>query len=212
MTSTNMFSGLDNGAKPSSRVLRPPGGVSSDLFGGYEGEAAASRRPHKMASNLFAPPEPQGVIRRTNPPGGKSSGIFGSPDAPAEQRRPVPPGGNTGNIIWGLESAPPSDKAHSNKPKDNISVGESPMPIPEPPAPLPKGSPAKEVKEENVASPPPTPTKAAVETAPAPSIKKPETSLSELSLKDHEPHLGPRPRSHNKVLNPPGGKSSVVFY
>jgi hypothetical protein len=24
--------------------------------------------------------------------------------------------------------------------------------------------------------------------------------------------LGPRPRSHNRVLNPPGGKSSVVFY
>lgn len=79
-------------------------------------------------------------------------------------------------------------------------------------APLPKEIPAKEEKEENVASPPPTPTKAAVETAPAPSAKKPEASLSELSLKDHEPHLGPRPRSHNKVLNPPGGKSSVVFY
>ncbi|XP_023867646.1 jupiter microtubule associated homolog 2 isoform X2 [Salvelinus sp. IW2-2015] len=203
MTSTNMFSGLDNGAKPSSRVLRPPGGGSSDLFGGYEEEAAASRRPHKMASNLFAPPEPQGVIRRTNPP-----------DAPAEQRRPVPSGGNTSNIFGGLERAPPSVKAHSNKPKDNISVGESPMPIPEPPAPLPKEILAKEVKEENVASPPPTPTKVAVEPASAPSAKKPEpeASLSELSLKDHEPHLGPRPRSHNKVLNPPGGKSSVVFY
>ncbi|CAB1341291.1 unnamed protein product, partial [Coregonus sp. 'balchen'] len=119
---------------------------------------------------------------------GKSSGIFGSPEAPAEQRRPVPPGGNTSNIFGGLESAPPSVKAHSNKPKDNISVGESAMPIPEPPA--------------------------AVEPAPAPSAKmpEPEVSLSELSLKDHEPHLGPRPRSHNKVLNPPGGKSSVVFY
>lgn len=81
-------------------------------------------------------------------------------------------------------------------------------------APLPKESLAKEVKEENVASPPPTPTKVAVEPAPAPLAKKPEpeASLSELSLKDHEPHLGPRPRSHNKVLNPPGGKSSVVFY
>lgn len=28
----------------------------------------------------------------------------------------------------------------------------------------------------------------------------------------HEPRLGPRPRSHNKVLNPPGGKSSISFY
>uniref|UniRef100_A0A4W5K652 Jupiter microtubule associated homolog 2 n=1 Tax=Hucho hucho TaxID=62062 RepID=A0A4W5K652_9TELE len=199
MTSTNMFSGLDNGAKPSSRVLCPPRGGSNDLFGGYEGEAAA-RRPHKMASNLFAPAEPQGVIKRTNPPGGKSSGIFGSPDAPAEQRRPVPPGGNTSNIFWGLESAPPSVKAHSNKPKDNMSVDESPMPIPEPPAPLPKESPAKEVKEENVASLPPTSTKAAVETAPSPSAKKLEASLSELSLKDHEP-FGAQPMHHYSLFS-----------
>uniref|UniRef100_A0A8C7MM11 Uncharacterized protein n=1 Tax=Oncorhynchus kisutch TaxID=8019 RepID=A0A8C7MM11_ONCKI len=45
------------------------GGGSSDLFGGYKEEAAASRQPHKMASNHFAPPEAQGVIRQTNPPG-----------------------------------------------------------------------------------------------------------------------------------------------
>lgn len=31
-------------------------------------------------------------------------------------------------------------------------------------------------------------------------------------IDDHEPRLGPRPRSHNKVLNPPGGKSSIAFY
>lgn len=34
----------------------------------------------------------------------------------------------------------------------------------------------------------------------------------EPKIDNHEPRLGPRPRSHNKVLNPPGGKSSIAFY
>lgn len=37
--------------------------------------------------------------------------------------------------------------------------------------------------------------------------KEPEPKID-----NHEPRLGPRPRSHNKVLNPPGGKSSIAFY
>ncbi|CAI5668010.1 unnamed protein product [Oreochromis niloticus] len=40
----------------------------------------------------------------------------------------------------------------------------------------------------------------------------PSSFPDDTSLKNHEPHLGPKPRSHNRVLNPPGGKSSVVFY
>lgn len=52
------------------RVLQPPGGGSSNLFGGYEDDAGASRKPNKMASKVFAPPEqPQNVPRRSNPPG-----------------------------------------------------------------------------------------------------------------------------------------------
>lgn len=52
------------------RVLRPPGGGSSNLFGGYEDDSASSRRPNKMASSVFsAPEEPQNVTRRSNPPG-----------------------------------------------------------------------------------------------------------------------------------------------
>lgn len=51
------------------RVLRPPGGGSSNLFGGYEDDTA-SRRPNKMASTIFAPPEePQEAPKRSNPPG-----------------------------------------------------------------------------------------------------------------------------------------------
>lgn len=45
------------------------------------------------------------------------------------------------------------------------------------------------------------------EREPRKTTKEPEPKIS-----DHEPRLGPRPRSHNKVLNPPGGKSSIAFY
>lgn len=52
------------------RVLRPPGGGSSNLFGGFEDDAAASRKPHKMASNIFGTPEqPESGPKRSNPPG-----------------------------------------------------------------------------------------------------------------------------------------------
>lgn len=54
----------------SPRVLRPPGGGSSNIFGGGDNEAAASSKPNKMASNVFAAPEPtESVQKRTNPPG-----------------------------------------------------------------------------------------------------------------------------------------------
>lgn len=77
-----------------------------------------------------------------------------------------------------------------------------------------------EVKEEPA---PPAPTPIKEEPAPVTAPPKPEPPSSSPSvpvekdqstelLKNHEPHLGPKPRSHNRVLNPPGGKSSVVFY
>lgn len=76
---------------------------------------------------------------------------------------------------------------------------------------MPKQEPVvKEVKAE-VAPPQPTPAKEEPAPAPEPAANQnPEPSAKQ--DKDHEPRLGPRPRSHNKVLNPPGGKSSVVFY
>lgn len=71
---------------------------------------------------------------------------------------------------------------------------------PPPPAPIP-------AKQEPVAVPaPPVP-------EPSPSSSSPPEERDETGeQKNHEPHLGPKPRSHNRVLNPPGGKSSVVFY
>ncbi|KAF7652633.1 hypothetical protein LDENG_00094170 [Lucifuga dentata] len=217
MTSTNMFQGLDTASKPSSRVLRPPGGGSSNLFGGLEEDAAVSRRPNKMTSTIFSPPqESQDVPKRSNPPGGKSSGIFGQPEHPSQAQKPIPPGGPSSNIFGPADSAPVQSPSRSypNKPKDNLSVG------PEPPAPVPKVS-QPVVKEEPV-TPAATPAKeepAAVSACPEPQPSPFSSSSSsspatpdQNSLKNHEPHLGPKPRSHNRVLNPPGGKSSVVFY
>ncbi len=78
-------------------------------------------------------------------------------------------------------------------------------------APVPKKpTVVEEVKVEPV-PPPPTPEKEPAAPAPA-ANQKSEPVTRQPPEKDHEPHLGPRPRSHNKVLNPPGGKSSVVFY
>ncbi|XP_007562892.1 jupiter microtubule associated homolog 2 isoform X1 [Poecilia formosa] len=210
MTSTNMFQGLDSGEKPSSRVLQPPGGGSSNLFGGYEEDSTPLRRSNKMASKVFAAPEePQNVSRRSNPPGGKSSGIFGEPEAPSQPQRPVPPGGASSNIFGSAESTPvvsPS-RSHPNKPKDNLSVG------PEPESPAPEAKVSQPAVKEEVAPPAPAPPKEeppAVSASPDP--KPAAAAPDETMLKNHEPHLGPKPRSHNRVLNPPGGKSSVVFY
>ncbi|KPP67400.1 hematological and neurological expressed 1-like protein-like [Scleropages formosus] len=188
MTSTNTFQGMDTSAKPSSRVLKPPGGGSSNLFGGDDSAASSASRPQKMASNIFAPvEETQSSPRRTNPPGGKSSGIFGESEAPAPKA--TPPSGVTSNIFVEPPSNPPAVRSYPNKPKDNIGVNA----LPQPEAPKEK-TPAH--KEDVVPSP-----------------KQETDQPSNEPVEDtHEPRLGPRPRSHNKVIHPPGGKSSVVLY
>ncbi|KAK7097780.1 hypothetical protein V1264_004709 [Littorina saxatilis] len=44
MSTTSTFSGLTDEAKPSSRVLRPPGGASSNIFGAPDPAPAASAK------------------------------------------------------------------------------------------------------------------------------------------------------------------------
>ncbi|XP_036408993.1 jupiter microtubule associated homolog 2 [Megalops cyprinoides] len=199
MTSTNMYQGLDEDAKPSSRVLRPPGGGSSNLFGGCDEEPSV-RRPAK-SSNIFASPEePQECPRRTNPPGGKSSGIFEQPGALAPQQRAVPPGGVSSNIFGPAESNPLAVRSYPSKPKDNIGINATPAPQ------VPEQTLERQAEKENTsASPVPSQDTSC-------SVQEKETSPHKPTVEDHEPRLGPRPRSHNKVIQPPGGKSSVVFY
>ncbi|CAL1545210.1 unnamed protein product [Lymnaea stagnalis] len=47
MTTTSTFQGMNTDSKPSSRVLNPPGGGSSNIFGGYEDNSAQQRTPVK---------------------------------------------------------------------------------------------------------------------------------------------------------------------
>ncbi|XP_023674962.1 jupiter microtubule associated homolog 2 [Paramormyrops kingsleyae] len=190
MTSTNTFQGMDSCSKPSSRVLRPPGGGSSNLFGGDESPASPVKA-NKMASNIFvATEEPQSGAKRTNPPGGKSSGIFSEGQTPVS--RPTAP--STSNIFVDSPSNPPSTRSHPNKPKDNIGINALPGPeVPKERNTPPRSAPGKEDT--------------------APSAKElADQSSPQQNADNHEPRLGPKPRSHNKVIHPPGGKSSVVFY
>lgn len=178
------------GGRGASRAVKPPGGESSSLFGSPE-EAAPSSRPNRMASNIFGPTEePQNIPKRTNPPGGKGSGIFDEMSPVQTRQRLNPPGGKTSDI-FGSPVAATSPLAHPNKPKDHMLLCEG---DPKSGRKAVSTSPREEPGERG------SPRRAdhAQEPMPAPD--------------SHEPRLGPRPRSHNKVLNPPGGKSSISFY
>ncbi|XP_006903853.1 PREDICTED: LOW QUALITY PROTEIN: hematological and neurological expressed 1-like [Elephantulus edwardii] len=174
--------------------MKPPGGDSSNLFGGPE-EAIPSSRPNRMASNIFGPTEePQNIPKRTNPPGGKGSGIFGESTPVQTRQRLNPPGGKTSNI-FGSPVVSTSPSAHPNKPKDHVLLREGEDPKLDLPATA--SSPSREGLGEKGDKRESEPTKQ----------QEPMTKVD-----SHEPRLGPRPRSHNKVLNPPGGKSSISFY
>lgn len=81
MTTTKTYTGMEPGAKNSSRVLQPPGGGSNISFGTEEEKPPVRR--NKMASSVFAEPEDPYANRRNNPPGGKPTGVLcGESSAP----------------------------------------------------------------------------------------------------------------------------------
>uniref|UniRef100_A0A8C5VXH0 Jupiter microtubule associated homolog 2 n=1 Tax=Microcebus murinus TaxID=30608 RepID=A0A8C5VXH0_MICMU len=180
-----MFQGPESeGGRAGSRAMKPPGGEPSNLFGSPE-EAVPSSRPNRMASNIFGPTEePQNIPKREQ--SGKGSGIFDE-SAPVQTRQHLnPPGGKTSDI-FGSPITATSRLAHPNKPKDHVFLREGEEPTSDLKAAasiLPGGEPGAREAEH------------------VPTAK----------VDSHEPRLGPRPRSHNKVLNPPGGKSSISFY
>ncbi|KAF7471263.1 Hypothetical predicted protein [Marmota monax] len=126
--------------------------------------------------------------------GGKGSGIFDESTPVQTRQRLNPPGGKTSDI-FGSPVTATSPLAHPNKPKDHVFLCEGEDPKPDHKA---AGStPSREESGEKGSS-------RGADHAKAPEPTPPADS--------HEPRLGPRPRSHNKVLNPPGGKSSISFY
>ncbi|XP_077618785.1 jupiter microtubule associated homolog 2 [Crocuta crocuta] len=190
-----MFQGPESeGGRTGSRAMKPPGGEASNLFGSPE-EAAPSSRPNRMASNIFGPTEePQNLPKRTNPPGGKGSGIFDESTPVQTRPRLNPPGGKTSDI-FGSPVAATSPSAHPNKPKDHVFLceGEDPKSAPKAAA---SASPGEEPGRKGGPG----------------DAGRSQQPVPEPTADSHEPRLGPRPRSHNKVLNPPGGKSSISFY
>ncbi|XP_038676110.1 jupiter microtubule associated homolog 2 isoform X1 [Scyliorhinus canicula] len=179
MSSTSTFQGLKD--KPnSSRVLKPPGGGSSNIFGVPD---VPSIKPHKMASNIFGPPEETSFPKRSNPPGGKSSGIFSeSEPEPIPLQLPAVSVDTQNNDHSGEPVAPTVVRVNPNKPKDaDIFSSEANEDLKEH---------EKQEREE----------------------KKDEEKPKEPTVDDHEPHLGPRPRSHNKVTQPPGGRSTFSLF
>ncbi|XP_067912411.1 jupiter microtubule associated homolog 2 isoform X2 [Heterodontus francisci] len=173
MTSTSTFQGLED--KPNSRVLQPPGGGSSNIFGATD---VPSSKPHKMASNIFGPPEETSLPKRSNPPGGKSSGIFSESEPASSQSH----ADKKSSDLFGEPIPPAAVRAHPNKPKDaNLFSSEADEEL----------KAAEHEKQES---------------------EKDEEKPKEPTVDDHEPHLGPRPRSHNKVTQPPGGRSTFSLF
>ncbi|XP_030069355.1 jupiter microtubule associated homolog 2 [Microcaecilia unicolor] len=149
-----------------------------------------------MASNIFGSPvEPQNVPKRSNPPGGKESGIFQEPDPVHIRKRTNPPGGKTSNIFGDTECGAATVRPHPNKPKDNICLregeGDSKLCVK-----AVENIRLQEVSEQEKK-----------DVGKVDKAKEPNPTVD-----DHEPRLGPLPRSHNRVLNPPGGKSNITLY
>uniref|UniRef100_A0AAV2LPN7 Ig-like domain-containing protein n=1 Tax=Knipowitschia caucasica TaxID=637954 RepID=A0AAV2LPN7_KNICA len=102
MTTTKTFTGVEPGAKSSSRVLRPPGGGSNISFGAEEEKPV---RVNKMASSVFAEPEDPYANRRNNPPGGAPTGVLcGESCAPLRRRDPSNNSAATGEEQSNAES------------------------------------------------------------------------------------------------------------
>ncbi|XP_041084974.1 jupiter microtubule associated homolog 2-like [Polyodon spathula] len=116
--------------------------------------------------------------------GGKDSGIFGGVQLSQSPHHPRPPGGKSSHIFRDSVSSSIAP-IHPNKPKDtNIFAGKS----------------TEEKGETNISY--------FIQIG----KQKQQEAATQPSVDEHEPRLGPRPLAHNKVIQPPGGKSSIVFY
>jgi len=125
MTSTEFQLGVDDGAKPSSRVLQPPGGGSSNIFAfGNEStsqaaantQAAAKSRHNANKSNIFDPPENSTATGTpTKKPDASQNRIFGEPPPQAAKSVNVK-GQGTHNPITGLPYATSTAGGEPEKP------------------------------------------------------------------------------------------------
>ncbi|KAL1791434.1 hematological and neurological expressed 1 [Sigmodon hispidus] len=166
------------------------GGAAADMFQGKDSQAGRSgsrsmKPPGGESSNLFGSPE-EGIS--SSKPNRMASNIFGPTEEPKNiPKRTNPPGGKGSGIFD--ESTPAQTRQRLNPPggktsedsKSDLKATANSTPRQQ----SEKGS-SKEADHTKMAEPTPT-------------------------VYSHEPRLGLRLRSHNKVLNPPGGKSSISF-
>nr|XP_034300714.1 jupiter microtubule associated homolog 2 isoform X7 [Crassostrea gigas] len=80
MTTTSTFSGMEKDTKPSSRVLRPPGGGSSNIFGGEPVQRGNGSRP--KSNDIFGtgpvePTDDHRGKRRGGPSDNSRDNVFG---------------------------------------------------------------------------------------------------------------------------------------
>ncbi|KAM7339012.1 hypothetical protein ACRRTK_002496 [Alexandromys fortis] len=166
--------------------MKPPGGESGNLFESPE-EGVPSSKPNRIAFNISGPTEePKNITKRTITAGDKGSGIFDALTPVQTRQRLNPPGGKTSDI-FGSPVTATTPLEHPNKPKDHVLLceGEDSKFDLRDTTNSPRGEQSKKgsSKEADDAKiPEPTPT-----------------------VDSHEPRLGPRPWSHNKVLNPARG-------
>ncbi|XP_012231944.1 microtubule-associated protein Jupiter isoform X2 [Linepithema humile] len=136
MTSTNTYQGIADSNRKSSKVLKPPGGGSSDIFGSGPEETSPRRiKAHnqsQLGSALFGDingtdgPSPV-VSPRSNKPGNDSyKRLFGPPDAPSttqnarnHMRSNIPLSG--GSSVSSLSSTSPAKSTASSN--SNSSSG-----------------------------------------------------------------------------------------
>jgi hypothetical protein len=135
MTSTNIQIGFGSDIKSSSkcvsdgtgmdnstRVLKPPGGGSSDIFGGNGYDTPRSGNKNHFASNIFAQPEAvanNGLTPRRGRNNDSHSRLFGEPDRSAAQgknhsRSNIPIGGDETDRKSTASSVPSKTSITSN--------------------------------------------------------------------------------------------------
>ncbi|XP_050504101.1 jupiter microtubule associated homolog 1-like [Diabrotica virgifera virgifera] len=85
MSSTGIYSGLNENSRNSSRVLRPPGGGHTDLFGDAANDSKPSRRDHgRNASSIL-----EGTNSPTTSPTTPTKTVVAPPPVP-QAKEPVP--------------------------------------------------------------------------------------------------------------------------
>jgi len=119
MTTTNVYQGMDESGKPTSRVLRPPGGGSSFTLGG--GDDTPPRAP---VAPLPAQPSPAGTATLFKPEQENVEAyrdrLFGGGQTTEVKKKA---GGNPKNMgfnpITGIPHASPEDKDEKEEKNNN---------------------------------------------------------------------------------------------